>query len=87
MHLGLSRRCPSQLSAVCTVYRGFSGAVLPRSFFEPNEDGVRGGVEFGFMSTTTEKHVALGYMAQSGKAARMLFQVRMGMIDRGADIG
>ena len=42
-----------------------------------------GGVELGFMSTTTEREVALGYMQQTGKAAKMLFEVRMGMIDRG----
>ena len=28
----------------------------------------------------------MGYMQQSGKAAKMLFEVRMGMIDRGADV-
>ena len=76
----------SKQTRACTVYRGVSGGVLPDAFWEENEHGVRGGVELGFMSTTTEKHVALGYMAQRGSAARMLFQVRMGMIDRGADV-
>ena len=43
-----------------------------------------GGVELGFMSTTTKRSVAIGYMEQTGKVAKMLFEVRMGMIDRGA---
>ena len=36
------------------------------------------------MSTTTDRDVALMYMQQSGKAAKMVFEIRMGMIDRGA---
>ena len=31
-----------------------------------------GGVELGFMSTTTDRQVALGYMRGSGKAAKMM---------------
>ena len=46
-----------------------------------------GGIELGFMSTTTDRNVALGYMRQADKAAKMLFEVRMGMIDRGAVSG
>ena len=61
-----------------SVYRGVSGGVLPSKFWEDKGDGVRGGVELGFMSTTTDRDVALGYMAQGGKAARMLFEVRAG---------
>eukprot|EP00908_Phaeocystis_cordata_P020408 Transcript_3207.p1 GENE.Transcript_3207~~Transcript_3207.p1 ORF type:complete len:581 (-),score=161.38 Transcript_3207:311-2053(-) len=38
------------------------------------------------MSTSTERDVALMYMKQSGKAAKMVFEIRMGMIDRGADV-
>ncbi len=71
----------------CTVYRGVNGGVLPSEFWEENEHGVRGGVDLAFMSTTTERGVALGYMAQGkATAARMLFEIRMGMIDRGADV-
>ena len=36
------------------------------------------------MATTTDRDVALMYMQQSGKAAKMIFEIRMGMIDRGA---
>ena len=39
------------------------------------------------MSTTTRREVALGYMAQPGAAASgMLLAIRMGMVDRGADV-
>ena len=77
----LSRHTPAS-----TVYRGVAGGVLPDEFWTPNDMGVMGGVELGFMSTTTERDVALGYMRQTGKAAKMLLEVRMGMIDRGADV-
>ena len=47
-----------------------------------------GGIERAFMSTTSDRNVAMEYAA--GHNARpkcsMLFQIRMGMIDRGADI-
>ena len=34
------------------VYRGLSGMNLPDQFFKQDEFGVRGGTEFGMMSTT-----------------------------------
>jgi hypothetical protein len=76
----------SKQTKACTVYRGVAGGVLPEQFWTPNEHGVMGGIELGFMSTTTEREVALKYMQQSGKAAKMVFEIRMGMIDRGADV-
>ena len=76
----------AKLTPEATVYRGVSGGVLPKQFWEPNEHGVMGGVELGFMSTTTNRDVALAYMHQRGKEAKMLFEIRMGMIDRGADV-
>ena len=36
------------------VYRGLGGMNLPARFFEQDEYGVRGGTEFGMMSTTVE---------------------------------
>jgi len=76
----------SRLTPASTVYRGVAGGVLPSQFWEPNQHGVMGGVELGFMSTTTTREVALGYMQGSDRTARMLFEIRMGMIDRGADV-
>ena len=73
----------SKSTKATTVYRGVSG-VLPDDFWQKNEDGVKGGVEMGFMSTTTNKATAIEYMNQEKKEARMLFEIEMGMIDRGA---
>ncbi|CAK0788615.1 unnamed protein product, partial [Prorocentrum cordatum] len=73
----------SKLQKAVTVYRGFSGGVLPKEFWEENRDGVRGGIEFGFMSTTVEKQVALSY-AQGGVST--VLEIQMGMVDRGADL-
>ena len=42
----------SKLTVVSKVYRGVSGRVLPKEFWEPNEYNVCGGVEPSFMSTT-----------------------------------
>ena len=52
---------------------------------------MKGGIEGGFMSTTTDKKTALFY-AKGGadKSKRdgpsILFEAQMGMIDRGADV-
>ena len=43
----------SRLQPAVTVYRGISRMQLPISFTTPNKHQVRGGVEYGFMSTTT----------------------------------
>ena len=51
----------SKLSVATPVYRGMANAALPKEFFEPNEDGVSGGVEYGFSSTTTDRAVAEFY--------------------------
>ena len=45
---------------------------------------VKGGVEFAFTSTTTDKEVAQRY-AQRGKVG-MVIEVQMGMVDRGAEL-
>ena len=73
----------SKLTVACKVWRGFTGATLPPSFFEANEEGVRGGIEYGFSSTTFDHAQATIYA--SGKAAT-IFEMEMGMIDRGADL-
>tara|TARA_B110001452_G_scaffold89839_1_gene73770 strand:+ start:3748 stop:5898 length:2151 start_codon:yes stop_codon:yes gene_type:complete len=73
----------STLTRVGNVWRGFIGARLPPSFFEPNEQGVLGGIEFGFTSTTTAREQA--YMYAQGNA-QTVFEMRMGMISKGADL-
>ena len=77
----------AKLQPAIQVYRGISGMRLPKSFTEKNELNVRGGVEYGFMSTTTDEAVAMSF-AKGGDAgtASTLVVASMGMIDRGATL-
>jgi len=75
----------SKLTQVARVYRGVASGVLPEQFWTPNEQGVRGGVESAFLSTTYDREVARGYASKPGKPG-ILFEVQMGMIDRGAEL-
>ena len=68
------------------VYRGVSGGVLPAQFLTPSEGNIQGGCEYGFLSTTTHGDVALEYAAAGGTAG-IVFEMQMGMIDRGASLG
>ena len=73
----------SRLTKVKPLYRGWTDATLPKTFFEADDMGVKGGVEYGFSSTTTERAQAVHYA--QGKASTIL-ELQMGMVDRGADI-
>ena len=73
----------SPLTKITPLYRGWAGASLPEGFFTPDALGFRGGVEYGFSSTTTDRAQAVHYA--EGKASTVL-QLVMGMIDRGADV-
>eukprot|EP00966_Prymnesium_polylepis_P181174 4196501-Prymnesium_polylepis.1 len=75
-----------KLTKATKVYRGISGMALPDEFWEPNEYGVRGGVESAFMSTTLESKVAMGYAAGDGSLMGIVIEVQQGMVNRGADI-
>jgi hypothetical protein len=80
----------SRLSVAIDIYRGFSGMRLPDSFLTPNIDGVCGGCEFGFMSTTASRDVALNYahgQEHNENVPRTLFTARMKMTSRGAYLG
>ena len=82
----------SKLTTATKVYRGLSGAALPASFFEPNAEGVCGGVEFGFMSTSKAKGEALAYATseahrgQGGMFCPTLLEMEQGMVSRGAEM-
>ena len=80
----------SKLTQATPVYRGSARGVMPTSFWEKNEQGVRGGVEAAFMSTTTSRAVAVGYAGgpeASGEGrAPMVLELGQGMIDRGATL-
>jgi hypothetical protein len=56
----------------------------------PNAEGVLGGIEFGFQSTTRDRNQAVHYATGGGYAkdgdAMTLFEMNMGMIDRGAEL-
>ena len=73
----------SRLTKIQPLYRGWTGATLPQAFFVEDEMGVKGGIEYGFSSTTTEREQAVHYA--EGKASTLL-ELEMGMVDRGADI-
>ena len=66
------------------VSRGMSGVILPGCFKKCAEGGGRGGVDFGFLSTTTNESVAVSFLG--GKAMPVLFQFDVGDIDRGASL-
>ena len=76
----------SKLTKVGLVYRGVAGGVLPRSFWEVDTMGVRGGIESAFMSTTFDERVAKQYASRPGLPG-IVFEMQMGMVDRGAELG
>ena len=53
----LSRKM--KLPADRKAYRGLGGLDLPEAFLKMDEHGVRGGVEFGMLSTTLDRFVAI----------------------------
>lgn len=74
----------SKVTIATKVYRGVSGRLLPEQFWQPNEFGVQGGIDGAFMSTTTDRAVAMSYA--SGDRGGFVFEIQQGMIDRGAEI-
>ena len=45
----------SRLTKIQPLYRGWTGATLPQAFFVEDEMGVKGGIEYGFSSTTVDR--------------------------------
>ena len=64
----------SKLTYARPVYRGLMGMSLPERFFEKDADGIAGGIEFGFSSTTSDRSVAVFYSKaeQEGKASTII---------------
>ena len=77
----------SKLTIATKVYRGVGGGVLPESFWRPNKQGVKGGIEMAFMSTTFERGVAMEYVKSDRGKPALVFEMQMGMVDRGAELG
>jgi hypothetical protein len=75
-----------KLTKATTVFRGIAGKAMPQEFWHPNEYGVKGGVEAAFMSTTTDRAVAMNY-ASGSNATGIVFEIPQGMVNRGANIG
>ena len=61
----------SKLTVVRKVYRGLARGVLPSAFWKADMYAVRGGVETAFMSTTSDRSVAVSY-ADGGSSALVL---------------
>ena len=68
------------------VYRGTKGGILPPEFWKPNEMNVRGGIELGFMSTTLTRNVAMKFASSDESKPSLVFEIQMGMVDRGAPV-
>jgi hypothetical protein len=70
------------------LYRGLGGVIdLPPGFFKPHANGGKGFTEWGFMSTTSEKHVAIQYSGMGGQVALpMVLEMTVNAVDRGACI-
>jgi WD40 repeat protein len=70
------------------LYRGLGGKVdLPDIFYQVDDKGCSGYAEWGFLSTTSECDVALGYSGVTSKLPKaMVMVIETSSIDRGADI-
>ena len=68
------------------LYRGLGGVIdLPKTMNKSNEVGSRGFAEWGFMSTTTKRSVALQYSGvKECRPKAMMLSIRTGAIDRAA---
>jgi hypothetical protein len=70
------------------LYRGLGGLLkLPDRFDTPDNRGICGLTENAFMSTTSERSVALEYSGVKDKKPHpLVFEVTVGAVDRGACI-
>ena len=75
-----------------TFYRGLSRCMeLPEAFFHADDTGRRGFAEWGFLSTTSNKDVALTYSYSGGQADAaapipIVIKISSSAVDRGASI-
>ncbi len=67
------------------VYRGLGGMILPDEFWSVQQGGFRGGIEWGLMSTTTNRAVAMQYSGVD-KQRGTVFEITVGRVDIGADL-
>ena len=80
----LTRR--AKLSPGLKLYRGLSVA-FPAQFYTSDPRGCRGFAEWGFMSTTSDRAVAVQYSGvEQGKASATVLEIRTSSVDRAASI-
>ncbi len=65
------------------VWRGLGGMVLDHRWFQCDNRGVRGGAEFGFLSATSRRSIALAYSGVKQKRGVVL-ELEVGAVDNGA---
>jgi hypothetical protein len=77
-----------KLSEGTKLYRGLGGLMeLPDALFKEDSNGRRGYAEWGFMSTTSNKSVALDYSGvKEGLPLPMVLELRVSAVDRGGCI-
>jgi hypothetical protein len=70
------------------LYRGLGGSLkLPDSFTNADKNGCKGYCEFGFMSTTADRTVAVQYSGVKDKKPQAsIMEICPNAVDRGADI-
>ena len=73
-----------KLTKVSTVYRA-PGRAQPPSFWRAAMSGLAGVVEAGCLSCSSRKQVAMDYASLT--KAKLLFEVQLGFVARGADLG
>jgi hypothetical protein len=80
-------RC-MRIPAGMMLFRGLGGTLeLPDSFTKADENGCKGYCEFGFMSTTADRNVAVQYSGvKDQKPQASIMEILPNAIDRGADI-
>ena len=81
----------SKLTTAGKVWRGVCYGTTPSAFWTPSAEGICGGVEYGFQSMSRDYGNAVHYARGCGFAgpedATTLFELQMGLVDRGADLG
>ena len=82
----LTRR--AKLSPGLKLYRGLGGDIMfPPEFYNRDEKGRKGILEWGFMSTTGVKSEALKYSGiKKEKPFPTILEIDSGAVDRGADL-
>jgi hypothetical protein len=77
------------------VYRGVSSAIIPDWLWDAATGGgsdsqparhVRGGIEFGFLSGTTDPELAMKYGSGAGDGTKLVLELQTGMLSRAADL-